>query len=290
MDFVAPEPTQAHASARLAAECRASRERVAQAAPARRRSAAAAPDCQILDCRIPDCRVRGCRARAAARPPHASARRARRPPVLAPRSGPDPRPSASPDCPGRCRVARARPRCLHDRLLLRRRARHRHALRIARRRCGHGHRRGIADLAARSAAREIDVNMIVVKSVRAGREHGREALACAGMDGAQKSALLGLAFPSALEIHLAAVGEAEARNVERIAEGVLGDGRPRLAVHGAAGIGGDLLDLDDRRAVPGHGRRLNRLVKPRLDIGDERTGQRRLRLELDKARRSRRRP
>ena len=56
----------------------------------------------------------------------------------------------------------------------------------------------------------------------------------------------------------------------------------RIAVHAAAGIGGDLPDLDDARAEPALRRRLHGIGEPAVERRDDRTGERRGRLDRDR--------
>ena len=111
--------------------------------------------------------------------------------------------------------------------------------------------------------------------IRARRQHGVEMLAGGRLHVAQKSLLFRHAAPAVLHPDAAAIGEHEGSDVERVAEGVLGDMGVRVAVHAAAGIGGDLLDLDHARAEPAHRRRLHGIGKPAVERRDNRTGQRR---------------
>ena len=80
-----------------------------------------------------------------------------------------------------------------------------------------------------------------------------------------------------------AVGEIEFGDVERIAEGVLGNVRVRIAVHAAARIRRDLFDLDHRATKPFQRRRLHRLVDPFVELGDQRAGERGRRPYHDRA-------
>src|SRR5262249_43975880 len=68
--------------------------------------------------------------------------------------------------------------------------------------------------------------------------------------------------PSGLNSDASAVGEREGRNIDRIAEGMLGDSRAAGADHAATGIRRDLLNLSDRRPKPSHRRRLYALAHP----------------------------
>src|SRR3972149_1525138 len=79
------------------------------------------------------------------------------------------------------------------------------------------------------APHEGEMDMVVVKRVGAGRQHGRELLACRGVDVAQKTLFLGCPAPAVADGDGAAIGEREGRNVERVAERVLGNARGGLA-------------------------------------------------------------
>jgi hypothetical protein len=82
---------------------------------------------------------------------------------------------------------------------------------------------GLADQAPRGAAHQIDVDVIVMIGVRAGREHCRELLAGGGLDVAQEALLFRQTMPAVLHRDMAPIGEREARDVERIAKGVFGN-------------------------------------------------------------------
>src|SRR5262249_35594630 len=77
----------------------------------------------------------------------------------------------------------------------------------------------VADAAPAGVAGEIDMDVVVMESVRARRQHRRELLARSGVDVVQESALLGRAVPAVLHRDPAAVREREGRDIERIAEG-----------------------------------------------------------------------
>ncbi len=94
--------------------------------------------------------------------------------------------------------------------------------------------RRFADAAAAGAPHQIDVNVIVVIDVGAGRQYGGEFFAGCELYVVQKALLLWRAAPAVLHCDLVAVGEYELRDVERIAESVLGNMRVRIAVHAAA--------------------------------------------------------
>ena len=70
------------------------------------------------------------------------------------------------------------------------------------------------------------MEVIVVEDVGAGPEHGREALAGGGVNLAQKAALLIGALPAVLDRHFATAREPEGSDIERVAEGVLGNVPP----------------------------------------------------------------
>ena len=132
------------------------------------------------------------------------------------------------------------------------------------------------------APHQVDVDVVVVELVGARRQHRGELVAGRALDVAQEALLLRRAAPAVLDGDAVAVGEHEGRDVERVAEGVLGDRRTRLPVHAAAGIGRDLLDLDDRLAEPLQRRGLHRAGDPAVERRDDRTGERRRGLHLDR--------
>ncbi len=124
-------------------------------------------------------------------------------------------------------------------------------------------------------AHQIDVNMIVVIDVGARRQHGGELPAGGRLHVAQKALLFRHALPAVLHRNAPSVGERESGDIQRVAEGVFGNMRVGVAVHAAAGIGGDLLDLDDARAEPAHRGGLHGIREPTVEHRDDRTGQRR---------------
>ena len=75
---------------------------------------------------------------------------------------------------------------------------------------------------------QVDVDVIVVIDVGARRQHGGELLAGCALHVAQKALLFRRALPAVLHRDLAAVGEREGGDVERIAEGMLGNVRVGL--------------------------------------------------------------
>src|SRR5262249_7267558 len=92
----------------------------------------------------------------------------------------------------------------------------------------------------------IDAGLGVVRDVRTRRQHRGEFTASGGLYVAQKPLLFRQAMPAVLHRDLASVGEREGGDVERVAEGVLGDAGARIAVHAATGISGNLPDLGNR--------------------------------------------
>ncbi len=129
----------------------------------------------------------------------------------------------------------------------------------------------VADAAPAAVPGEIDMDMVVVERVRSGRQDGAEALARRQLDVVEEAALLGQAVPAVLHSHAAAIGKREGGDIERIAEGVLGDRRAALAVHRAARIGGNLPDLRDRLMEPFQRRRLHAVADPAIKHRDHRT-------------------
>ena len=127
------------------------------------------------------------------------------------------------------------------------------------------------------------MNVIVVIDIGAGRQHGRKLIAGRRLHVVQKALLLRRAAPAILHLDRVAVGQVELGDVERIAEGVFGYMRARIAVHAAAGIRGDLLDLDDGLAEPAHRRRLDRSRDPLIERSDQRAGERRRRADFDRS-------
>ena len=85
-----------------------------------------------------------------------------------------------------------------------------------------------------AAPHQVDMDVVVVETVRARRQHGGEALAGGALHVAQESLLFRCAAPAILDRDASAVGERERGDVERVAEGMLGDARARIAVHAAA--------------------------------------------------------
>src|SRR4051812_48585507 len=76
-----------------------------------------------------------------------------------------------------------------------------------------GYRSRLADQAAAGAAHQIDVDMVLMVTVGARRQHGIELLAGGGLHVAQKSLLFGHAAPAALDGDTPAVCEREGRDI-----------------------------------------------------------------------------
>src|SRR5579864_9072137 len=93
---------------------------------------------------------------------------------------------------------------------------------------------GLADQAAGGAAHQIEVNVVIMIGVGAGREHGGKLPAGGRLDVAQKSLLFRQSSPALPHRDLASIGKRERRDVERVAEGVFGNMLVRIAVHAAA--------------------------------------------------------
>src|ERR1700685_725276 len=91
----------------------------------------------------------------------------------------------------------------------------------------------------------------------------------------QKSLLFGRAMPAVLHADPVAVGQSELRDIERVAESMLGNMRIGIAIHTAARISGDLFDFDDRLAEPAQCRGLHRSRNPTVECGNNRAGERR---------------
>src|SRR5262249_17012611 len=124
-------------------------------------------------------------------------------------------------------------------------------------------------------AHQIDVDVVVVIDVRTRRQHPGEFTPSGRLYVAQKPRLFRQAMPAVLHRDLASVGEREGGDVERVAEGVLGDAGARIAVHAATGISGNLPDLGNRRTEPAHRRRLHRAGNPAFEFGNHRACERR---------------
>src|SRR5262245_53455309 len=108
----------------------------------------------------------------------------------------------------------------------------------------------IAGAATARTPHQVDVHMIVVIGVRPRCQHCCKAIARRALHVAQKTLLLRRAVPTGLDRDLSTISKHEDSNLERVAEGMLRYARVRIAVHTAARIGGDLLDLDDGLAEP----------------------------------------
>src|SRR5260370_11365931 len=98
----------------------------------------------------------------------------------------------------------------------------------------------------------------------------------------QKALLLRGAAPAKLHAQHMTVGKIEFGDVERIAEGMFGNMRVRIAVHAAAGIGRYLFDFHHRLAKPAQRRGLHRSRDPLIERGDDRAGERRRRTDFDR--------
>src|SRR6185295_13262088 len=79
-----------------------------------------------------------------------------------------------------------------------------------------GHRLGTTGPIAACSAHQIDVDMIVVRGVVAGREHGRKVIAGRKMDVAQEALLFRRPMPSVLYGNPTAVRQGESGDVERV--------------------------------------------------------------------------
>ena len=93
------------------------------------------------------------------------------------------------------------------------------------------------------AAHQVHVHVIIVVGIGAWRQHGGERLAGRAVDVAQEALLFEGAMPAVLHRDLAAIGQYESGQVERVAKGVLRDVGFGITVHPAAGIRRNLLDL-----------------------------------------------
>ena len=133
----------------------------------------------------------------------------------------------------------------------------------------------IAGMAVVVPAHQVDMDVVVVKRVGSRCQHGGELLAGGRLHVVQEGLLLRRAVPAVLHIELAAIGQRESRDIERIAEGMLRDGGIGIAIHAAAGVGGNLLDLHHRHAEPFHRCRLHGLGDPLIEHRDQRAGERR---------------
>ncbi|CAD5295535.1 hypothetical protein BOS5A_230291 [Bosea sp. EC-HK365B] len=141
----------------------------------------------------------------------------------------------------------------------------------------------LADVPALGVARQVDMEMVVVHRIGAGAEHGREMLAGTNEDLAQEGLFLGRAAPAILHGDDAVVVQPEGKDVDGIAEGMLGGAaRAGAVVHGAAGIGAGA-DLDHLRAEHIHRCRLHHLGEPFVGGGNHRAGQGRIAGQRDAA-------
>ncbi len=79
----------------------------------------------------------------------------------------------------------------------------------------------LADMPAAPMSHQIYMDVIVVVDIGAGRQHGRELLACRQLHVMQKSLLFGGTAPTVLHANPVAVGERELGDVERVLDGDL---------------------------------------------------------------------
>ena len=82
----------------------------------------------------------------------------------------------------------------------------------------------------------------------------------------QELLFLRRAPPAPHDRHLASVGEAEGHDIDRVAEGVLGQPRAALAVARAAGVAAGPRLGHGRAEIQGGGR-LHDLLEPGVDVG-----------------------
>ena len=123
----------------------------------------------------------------------------------------------------------------------------------------------VADAAA-AAAHQIHMDVIVVIDVRSRRKHRRELIAGRALHVAQEALLFRQTVPAILHGDRAPIGQCESRDVQRVAEGMLGDTGIGVAIHAAARIGGDLLDLGYRRAEPAQCSGLHGACDPAIEL------------------------
>ena len=141
------------------------------------------------------------------------------------------------------------------------------------RRLGAGVR--LADAAGAGVGRavigQVQMDMVVVEHVRARSEHGVEILAGARVRLMQEGALLAVRLlPVVHEIDLAPVGEREARDVDRVAEGVLGKLRAGDIVDSPAAVRAEHVDGLDLLPETGLSVRLDDVVEPGFQRRDHR--------------------
>ena len=114
-----------------------------------------------------------------------------------------------------------------------------------------------------------------MERIRARRQHRHELLAGGRLDVTQEPLFLRHTAPAVAHRDGAPVGERERGDIERVAKGMFGNMRARLAIHAAAGIGRNLFDLDDRASEPTLRRGLDRIRYPTIERRNDRTGERR---------------
>ena len=126
------------------------------------------------------------------------------------------------------------------------------------------------------------MDVVVVKNVVARPEHRREHLAGSGVDVAEESLSLVVATrPVVDDRDAAAIRQAEAADVDGVAESVFRNVRARLPVDAAAGIRAHGVDLRDRLAEARLSDGLHDLFDPFVESGDHRTIEGRHRVELN---------
>ena len=130
-----------------------------------------------------------------------------------------------------------------------------------------GRGRRLADAAGAGVGRavigEIQMDMVVMEHIRARSQHSGEILAGAGVSLMQEGALLAVRLlPVVHEIDLAPVGEREARDVDGVAEGVLGKLRAGDIVDSPAAIRAEHVDGRDLLPETGLSVRLDDVVEP----------------------------
>ena len=138
-----------------------------------------------------------------------------------------------------------------------------------------GRGRRLADSARAGVGRavigQIQMDVVVVEHVRARREHGREIPAGARVRLMQEGALLAVRLlPVVDEVDFPPVGQREAGDIDRVAEGMFGQPRARDVVDGAATIGAEHVDGRDPLPEAGLSVRLDDVIQPGLQRRDHR--------------------
>ena len=136
--------------------------------------------------------------------------------------------------------------------------------------------RRLADAAGARVGRavigEVEMDVVVVEHVRARPQDGGEIPAGPCVRLVEERGLLAVALlPVVDEIDRPPVGQGEARDVDRVAEGMLGELRAGDIVDGAATIGAEYVDGRDPLAETGLRVGLDDVVEPRLQGRDHRT-------------------